>query len=439
VSDSQETTRGPSHVTEPASGAWTLVVVGSGDLRTHPLSPGVPCVIGRDPEANVQLDHHRVSRKHARVVVAATQETCTIEDLGSRNGTVLAAPLAPNQPHPLRAGDSIAIGPFTLVAIREHAAVQPASTLEIEDPLATTPSPMLVSIAKSTASVLLRGESGAGKQVLAETLHRLSGRPGRLVAINCAAIGQQLLESELFGYEKGAFTGAVAMKPGLLETAGDGTVLLDEIGDMPGELQAKLLRAVESREVMRVGGLAPIPIRARFVSATHRDLLAAVEAGEFRLDLFYRLAGVTLSIPPLRERRGRIAPLARELLAAAAQRDGRSTPAISPAAAARLSAHAWPGNVRELKNVIDRALILSADAPAIDAAHVIFDEPAGPARAAPAAPPTLGAGEEAERQRILDALAQCGGNQTRAAKLLGMARSTLVTKLSILRIARPRK
>jgi transcriptional regulator with PAS, ATPase and Fis domain len=406
---------------------------------------GAGAVIGRGAECDVVLDHHRVSRRHAHVRMAPSGDACLVEDLGSRNGTRVGEALAPRELRIVRAGDAIGIGPFTLIAVREaEAAPAPSSSsLVIEDPRGSAPTPVLASVARSVASVLIRGESGAGKQVLAETLHRLSGRPGALVSINCAAIGSELLESELFGHERGAFTGAVAAKRGLLEVAGAGTVLLDEIGDMPAALQAKLLRAVESREVLRVGATQPISIEARFVSATHRDLLAAVEAGTFRLDLYYRLAAVTLAIPPLRERRARIAPMARELLAAAAARDGRPIPSISAAALARLGGHGWPGNVRELRNVLDRALILTGDA--IGAEHVVFDAPpakaggAMPRRDEPPAGIALDAAEADERRRIIDALERCNGNQTRAAKLLGISRSTLAIKLSIYRLPRPRK
>ena len=425
-----------------------LVAVGSGDLRAFPLPASSDIVIGRGAECDVVLDHHRVSRRHARVRVATTGEACLVEDLGSRNGTRLHDTLAPHQPQLVRAGDAIGIGPFTFVAVRE-AAAQPSSSFVIEDPLGGAPTPVLTAVARSAASVLIRGETGTGKQVLTETLHRLSGRPGKLISINCAAIGSELLESELFGHERGAFTGAVAAKPGLLETAGAGTVLLDEIGDMAPALQAKLLRAVESREVLRVGGTQPIAIAARFVSATHRDLLCAVESSAFRLDLYYRLAAVTLGIPPLRARKARIIPTARALLAAAAERDRRPVPAMSTAAIARLQSHDWPGNVRELRNALDRALILASAT--IEAEHIVFDAPAtttAPAMTAAltataqptAAPPTgLAAGESDERLRIVKALEQCSGNQTRAAKLLGVSRSTLATKLAIYRIPRPRK
>jgi DNA-binding NtrC family response regulator len=416
--------------------SWVVVAVGGGGLRAHTLAPGVALVIGRDPECQLVLDHHRVSRRHARIRVAETGDACLVEDLGSRNGTRLGTTLAAHDPRPMLPGDALGIGPFTLMVAREPVGQRPSS-LVIEDPLAIASSPMLEAVARSATSVLLRGETGAGKQVLAETLHRLSGRPGKLLSINCAAIGSELLESELFGHERGAFTGAIATKPGLLEVADAGTVLLDEIGDMPPALQAKLLRVVESREVLRVGGTAPIPIAARFLSATHRDLLAAVEHGEFRLDLYYRLAAVTLTISPLRERGNRILWLARDLLAAAAERDRRPVPTLSAAAAARLQTHPWPGNVRELRNVLDRALILAEAT--IEASHIVFDEPARSSSSPAATPAGLNPAEDVERAKIVAALEHCNGNQTRAAKLLGMSRSTLVTKLSILRIPRPRK
>jgi two-component system, NtrC family, response regulator AtoC len=444
VGSDDSTTRGNSFVSSAAGEAgWVLIAVGEGDLRAHALHSGADFVIGRGLECNLSLDHHRVSRRHAKLRIAG--DTCTIEDLGSRNGTRVGEPLTPNEPRQLRDGDAIGIGPFTLVVGREQTA-EPRASLMIDDPVAATSSPVLTSVARSAASVLIRGESGCGKQVLAETLHRLSGRPGKLVSINCAAIGSELLESELFGHERGAFTGAIATKPGLLEVAGGGSVLLDEIGDMPPALQAKLLRAVESREIMRVGGTEPITIAARFISATHRDLLASVEAGTFRLDLYYRLAGVTLAIPPLRDRGGgRILAIARELLIAAAARDRRPAPSLSAGASARLQAHPWPGNVRELRNVLDRGLILAGET--IEASHIVFDDlpkptlPATPLAIAALA--DTGADEQVreaiERRAIVDALEQCNGNQTRAAKVLGISRSTLATKLSIHRIPRPRK
>jgi DNA-binding NtrC family response regulator len=362
------------------------------------------------------LEHHRVSRRHARVRVAEAGDALVIEDLGSRSGTRVGDPLAPNQGHPVHAGDAIAIGPFTLIALRE-AEFLPMSTFVVEDPLAAQASPSLIGVARNSASLLIRGEPGVGKRVLAGEMHRLSERPGRMIVIDCSTIDREGLAAEL-------------------AAAGAGTVLLDELDAAPAALQEELLRAIERRVTAD-----PAAPAARFISTTYRDLVAAVEAGELRLDLFYRLARVTLSLPPLRDRRARIAPIAQELLAAAAARQGRPAPALSAAAAARLLAHDWPGNVRELRLVLERALESAGGAEAeieIDADRLVFDEPE------PGAPhPDAGAvpDEDAERRRILHALERCHGNPSRAAKLLGISRSALATKLALYRSprARPRK
>jgi two-component system, NtrC family, response regulator AtoC len=278
------------------------------------------------------------------------------------------------------------------------------------------------------------------------------------VCINCAALSPQLLESELFGHERGAFTGAATTKPGLLEAASGGTVLFDEIGEMPLELQAKLLRAIETREVLRVGAVKPVTLDVRVLAATNRDLLSCVAAGTFRRDLFYRLAGITLNIPPLRDRIQQLEPLAAKFARGATGRDG----AISGAALTRLRSHRWPGNVRELKNVIERAALL-AGGDAIRPDHILLDqahdEPGMPGmmptRTIPAIPSAIAAAatkdagdaatagltpdQIADRQKIIAALDACNGNQTRAAQQLGISRATLVNKLSIYRIPRPRK
>ena len=435
----QTTQAGSREAAEGQSAGWTLVVVGPGTMQTHALGGHGELVIGRDPGCQVRIDHARISRQHARIRLG---RPCALEDLGSRNGTRLGGrALASGATATLGAGESFALGPFTFVLVAEPAAPAAGpSALVIDDPAPVTPPALLLTVAASPLTILVRGETGVGKEVLAETLHRLSGRPGRLVRINCASFSAELLESELFGHERGAFTGAVAAKAGLLEVAAGGTLFLDEVGELPLALQAKLLRALEAHEILRVGGTEPVKVDVRFIAATNRDLQAEIARGAFRLDLYYRLAILTLVVPPLREQPGRLVRLATTLAAAAAARSGAPAPAITPAAIARLQAHDWPGNVRELRNAMERAVLLSAGGP-IQPSHVVFDPPIVPSPHAPpaAAPAAPAAASDDERQRIIDALEACAGNQTRAARRLGMSRSTLATKLAIHRLPRPQK
>jgi DNA-binding NtrC family response regulator len=310
-------------------------------------------------------------------------------------------------------------------------------------------------IADGQISVLIMGETGVGKERLAETIHRRSKRAERpFLRLNCAAISETLLESELFGHERGAFTGAMAAKPGLLETADGGTVFLDEVGELPMALQVKLLRVLEERQVLRIGALKPRPVDMRFVAATNRDLEAEVARGAFRQDLFFRLNGVMVVVPPLRERVGEIAALAVVFAEHAARERGGPVPELARETLAVLEGHSWPGNVRELRNVIERAVLLCGGE-TIRPEHLPLERmtaAASPAAAAPAPrvrPPGAGdVGEEDElrsrllaagRQRILDALDRCAGNQTRAARLLGMSRNTLMKKMDDHGIPRPRK
>ena len=215
--------------------------------------------------------------------------------------------------------------------------------------------------AASNINMFILGETGVGKEVMAEIIHGLSRRAARpLVRINCAALSASLIESELFGHERAAFTDAGAAKPGLLETAEGGTVLLDEIGELPQPLQVKLLRVIETREVMRVGALKPRTIDVRFLAATNRIIEDEVAGGAFRQDLYYRLNGISLVIPPLRRRVDEIAPLARSFLESAASRDGRPVPSLAPEALGLLEAYPWPGNIRELRNDMERAFLLAS-------------------------------------------------------------------------------
>ncbi len=291
--------------------------------------------------------------------------------------------------------------------------------------------------AAGTATVLVRGESGTGKELAARALHDLSPRrDGPFVAVHCAALPETLLESELFGYEKGAFTGAASRKPGRIELARGGTLLLDEIGDVPASIQVKLLRVLQERSYERLGGTESLPADVRFVAATHRPLEELVAAGQFREDLFYRLNVVPVFLPPLRERRDEIPELAAHFCAQAGAANGKPGAALDPAAVALLAAQPWPGNVRELQNFVERLVILS-DGPRVGEADVRRELQRGPGlrqpeTAAPtAAGPTLVAQRgAAERDAIAAALRDAKDNRTLAAKLLGVSRRTLYNKLA---------
>ena len=280
-------------------------------------------------------------------------------------------------------------------------------------------------VARADATVMLLGESGTGKEVLAQGLHEASKRTGKFVAINCAAIPEALLESELFGYERGAFTGASKTTVGKIETAHGGTLMLDEIGDLPHQLQAKLLRFLQERKIERIGGRQEISVDVRVVCATHQDLPALIKQQLFREDLFYRLAEIVVNIPPLRARHGDALLLAHAFLRRFAQ-DQRRTLAFSEDAMVAIDRHDWPGNVRQLLNAIKRSSIM-ADVGRITAADIglpiEFD-----GDVAEEAAPTLDlrrAREAAERQVVVAALARSAGGVAKAAELMGISRPTL--------------
>jgi two-component system, response regulator FlrC len=292
-------------------------------------------------------------------------------------------------------------------------------------------------IAAADASVLITGESGTGKEVLARHIHRRSRRcAGPFVALNCAAIPENLLESELFGHEKGAFSGALARRVGKFEAADGGTLLLDEIGEMELRLQAKLLRAIQEREIDRVGGGRPVRVNVRILAATNRDLAAEARAGRFREDLYFRLDVVALRLPPLRERPADIAPLARAFARRYAELNGVPPRDLAPAALHRLRAHAWRGNVRELENTVHRAVLLAeGDAIGPEAIELSGDAPAAAAQASYGASGDGMAGlvgrrmDDVERDLILSTLRHTGGNRTHAATILGISIRALRNKL----------
>jgi DNA-binding NtrC family response regulator len=298
-------------------------------------------------------------------------------------------------------------------------------------------------VAPSEASLLITGESGVGKEVMARYLHAKSRRAQRpFISVNCAAIPENLLESELFGHEKGAFTGAVARRIGKFEEASGGTLLLDEISEMDGRLQAKLLRALQEREIDRVGGAKPVKVDIRVIATSNRDLAQAVREGAFREDLLYRLNVVNLRLPPLRERPGDVVALAEHFAKKYAAANGAPERPLSASARQRLLGHQWPGNVRELENAVHRAVLL-ASGPEIEEFAIRLPDGA-PMSAAPGADTARAASMAAEavsrafvgqtvaameQQLILDTLGHCLGNRTHAANILGISIRTLRNKL----------
>lgn len=479
--------------------------------RVFPLPAGGRIVVGRGPHCDVQVDDPSVSRQHFWLSLS---ETIELEDIGSANGTSIASELVPATP--IDMSTRVAV-PFRRLSVGERVTLSPGdviragSTIFVVErresptmqvtlrPLKSEPSvpnaelfspPVLVNdsmrqlynvaamAAQTDISVLILGETGVGKEVLAEFIHRRSLRaPRPFLRLNCAALSESLLESELFGHERGAFTGAHQSKPGLLEATNGGTVFLDEVGELPLSLQVKLLRVLDERVVRRVGSNKPCPIDVRFVTATNRDLKREVAHGRFRGDLYFRINGTSFSLPPLRERKDEIEPLARHFLVRACERLNRPVPAITAEARQRMLEYGWWGNVRELKNAMERASFLCGDGPLLapylpedplpeeeptdveateinwsggiaaeaptlgNLSGISFPARSVPAHNAPRREPTPSNVSEnlTEEERVLNALQACAGNQTRAAELLGISRRTLINRLESLKLPRPRK
>jgi two-component system, NtrC family, response regulator AtoC len=451
-----------------------LLVLERDGVTRYRIGDAQALTVGRSSTCDVVLRDPLASRLH---LVVHTGEPLAVEDKGSQNGTLVRDERIPVGTRvSVELGDPVQIGGTMLLV--QWAPVSGTGTTGVDGPTEGWPERVVIEdpsmralyqlagrVAKSNINVLVFGETGAGKELVAETVHRGSGARSRgpFVRINCAAVGEQIFESEMFGHERGSFTGAVKAKPGLLETAHTGTAFLDEVGELSLAMQAKLLRAVESHQVMRVGGLTPRAIDVRFVAATNRDLKAEVARGAFREDLYYRLAGVTLALPPLRERQSEIMPLVHEMARSVAAGLQRPQPRWSEEAKKCLLAYRWPGNVRQLRNVVECAM-LRAEGHCVEVQDLPEDLRAKgksgvyeQVRIPPEGPSGSSLGErvfyplperdanaltpqqQEERSRIVQGLAACNGNQTRTAQYLGMPRRTLVAKLVTYAIPRPRK
>jgi two-component system response regulator HydG len=441
--------------------AYLFVQEGPGSGGLTELTADVT-VVGRGEDCAVRLGDAFVSRRHFQIERDASGNY-SVSDLGGRSSLFLNG-------QPVRGrtkighGDEIRVGEsclrFTLGAPPAEIGVQTASAETRQGffpaDVETSDSPILGAskemrevhafierAAPIDVTVLVTGESGTGKELVARALHEKSPRKeGPLVTVNCAAFPRELIESELFGHEKGAFTGAVAQRAGKFEQAHKGTLFLDEIGELPLEGQAKFLRVLEERKITRVGGTGELAVDVRIVAATHCDLHAMNREGRFRLDLIYRLEVASVRLPPLRDRDDDVVLLARHFLARHAKATGRPALALSDAAIVHLHRHQWPGNVRELRNVIERAALF-AKGPLIQIADLGIqlgtsastsarverrdEEKASPSdplaeRAPSGAPPAL---DDAIKEQVERALAATGGNKKKAAELLKISRSSL--------------
>ena len=438
---------------------YQLVVYTSDQSRTFDLPKRGTVTIGRGEGSAVRIDDQSVSRNHALLHLGPV---LSIEDLGSANGTTVrdradksrsGETLSVRQLHGRRSelavGETILFG--TASVIVRHAPAPVTNRLAtdagvvVRDPQMRALYEEAALAARSPINVLILGPSGVGKEILARVVHDGSPRAKQVfLGIDCSTLNNEsLAESELFGHEQGAFTGAARARPGLLESAKGGTVFLDEVGNLSLGTQAKLLRVLQEREVLRVGANRPRPIDVRFIAATNRDLEAECRAGRFREDLLFRLNAATLVVPPLGARATEIEPLANLFLVEACRQIERAkAPAFSGAALDVMRAFGWPGNVRELRNVVERATAL-CPGDTIGPEHLptaLLASTRPPAAANASAGGSLQRDIDAlERSRIVEALERCGGSQSRAAKLLGISRGTLLDRLDRFGIARPRK
>jgi transcriptional regulator with PAS, ATPase and Fis domain len=399
--------------------------------RRHKLSKGV-VTIGKDPQNDIVITDDYISSYHCKIV--QKDGVFTLIDLGSTNGTLLNGQKVMQAQ--LQADNVIDLGKASLTFCYQQDVrkVQPKTQgryagMISQDPAMQTIFGLIDQVAPTDATVFVHGETGSGKELIARSIHEQSGRKHKpFLSVNCGAIAKELIESELFGHEKGAFTSADNQRMGLFEQAHGGTLFLDEVGELPLDLQPKLLRVLETGEIRRVGGNKDIAVDVRIVSATHRDLPTEVAQKRFREDLLYRLFVIPIELPALRARMGDLEPLVQYFIEQHAEKYQQAAKPISPQAMEKLKKHSWPGNIRELKNVIQRAIILSFHADQIEAAHVQY--PTGQQDVQESAPAFSGTLEDMEKQTILRSLIAHQWNKTQTAKALGIAKSTLHAKIN---------
>ncbi len=391
---------------------------------------GESWTLGKAPENDLVVDDPFVSSRHLKLTRRGARFQLT--DLGSTNGTFVGPLRITDAELPVFTTFRLGDAELTLEPVTASRRGEAYEGIIGKDASIRQLTELIERVAPSNAAVAVFGESGTGKELVAQALHNRSTRADKpFIPVNCAAISKELIESELFGHEKGAFTGAMGLRKGAFEEADGGTLFLDEIGELPLDLQAKLLRALESGEIKRVGASRPVRVDVRLVTATNRDLLAAARQGSFREDLYYRLCVVPIHLSPLRNRRGDVLAIAEAFVTRFAP-EGQAV-RLTPAAVERLKMHAWPGNIRELRNVVHRALLLRKG-PMIDAADLSFDTEvnADVGVSVPSFTPGLTLEQmmdKLERQIVENALKQFDNNKERVARELGVARSTFFKKL----------
>lgn len=456
MSTDQEPTELETDRTAPSDfsgNARAYLVVQRGErVEVVDVPDGKEVVIGRGTESHIAIDDARASRRHARVLWSAGQ--LLVEDLQSRNGTLINGQEVRGTSRAVGAGDTIRVGGLEVVvavvtatagapepvpASRPSRPPPPAEELPadlngvvVADANMSRMFGFARRIARANTTVLILGETGSGKEVVAQQIHAWSRRAGApFVRVNCATLQESLAESELFGYERGAFTGADRRKVGFAEAANGGTLFLDELGELSLPVQAKLLAMLENRAIIRVGSAVETPVDVRVVSATHRDLSSEIAAGRFREDLFYRLGVVVVRVPPLRQRPSEVVLLAKLFAKRFGADFGWNEPVIAQDASAALAAYQWPGNVRELRNAIEHAMLITDDG-TIRAEHLpetLTGSGAAPPTEEEEAGGVKAALSKLERETIVEALRAEQGNRTRAARRIGISLRSLLYKI----------